>query len=74
MAGILAHFGYDAQLELQSPETIHGIQLSVSLYASVPFLLGVAIVSLYEINKHKESQIEQDLNERRAAAGLSQTE
>jgi Na+/melibiose symporter-like transporter len=74
VAGILAHFGYDAQLTVQAPDTIHGIQLSVSLYASVPFLLGVAIVCLYEINKHKESQIEQDLNERRAAAGLAQTE
>lgn len=74
VAGILAHYGYDAQLAVQSPETIHGIQLSVSLYASAPFLLGVACICLYEINKHKETQIEQEMNERRAAAGLAQTE
>ena len=74
VAGILAHVGYDAQLAVQSPETIHGIKLSVSLYASLPFLLGVGCVCLYEINKHKETQIEQALNERRAAAGLAQVE
>lgn len=74
VAGILAHYGYDAQLAVQSPETIHGIQLSVSLYASAPFLLGVACICLYEINKHKETQIEQEMNERRAAAGLAQAE
>jgi GPH family glycoside/pentoside/hexuronide:cation symporter len=74
VAGILAHYGYDAQLEVQAPETIRGIQLSVSLYASLPFLLGVACICLYEINKDKESQIEQELNERRAAAGLAQAE
>ncbi len=68
------HFGYDAQLAAQAPDTINGIKLSVSLFASIPFLLGVAIVCLYEINKHKESQIEQELNERRAAAGLAQAE
>ncbi|MBP8226820.1 MAG: MFS transporter [Pararheinheimera sp.] len=74
VAGILAHYGYDAQLEVQAAETIRGIQLSVSLYASLPFLLGVACICLYEINKDKESQIEQELNERRAAAGLAQAE
>jgi Na+/melibiose symporter-like transporter len=74
VAGILAHVGYDAQLAAQSPETINGIKLSVSLYASLPFLLGVGCVCLYEINKHKETQIEQALNERRAAAGLAQVE
>ncbi len=74
VAGILAHYGYDAQLQVQAPETIRGIQLSVSLYASLPFLLGVACICLYEINKDKESQIEQELNERRAAAGLAQAE
>jgi len=74
VAGILAQVGYDAQLAVQTPETIHGIKLSVSLYAALPFLLGVGCICLYEINKHKESQIERELNERRAAAGLAQVE
>lgn len=74
VAGILAQVGYDAQLAAQTPETIHGIKLSVSLYAAIPFLLGVGCVCLYEINKHQESLIERELNERRAAAGLAQVE
>lgn len=67
VAGILAHYGYDALLAQQSADTINGIKLSVSLYAAVPFLLGVACMLAYEINKHKESQIERELNQRRAA-------
>jgi glycoside/pentoside/hexuronide:cation symporter, GPH family len=74
VAGILAQVGYDAQLAAQSAETVNGIKLAVSLYAALPFLLGVGCVCLYEINKHKESQIERELNERRAAAGLAQVE
>ncbi|MFN6971652.1 MAG: MFS transporter [Rheinheimera sp.] len=74
VAGILAQVGYDTQLAVQTPETIQGIKLSVSLYAALPFLLGVGCVCLYEINKQKESQIERELNERRAAAGLAQVE
>jgi len=74
VAGILANVGYDASLASQSAETINGIKLSVSLYAALPFLLGVGIVCLYEINKHKESQIEQELSARRDAAARLLTE
>ncbi|GAB3024335.1 MFS transporter [Bowmanella dokdonensis] len=72
VAGILAHYGYDAQLSTQSPETINGIKLSVSLYAALPFLLGVACMFLYEINKRKEIQIEHELSERRSAVKVLQ--
>ncbi len=71
VAGILANVGYDASLATQSQDTIEGIKLSVSLYAALPFLLGVGIVCLYEINKQQESQIEQELSARRAAAQLA---
>ncbi len=74
VAGILANVGYDASLATQSADTIDGIKLSVSLYAALPFLLGVGIVCLYEINKHKESQIERELSARRAAAASLATE
>ncbi|MEH8016611.1 MFS transporter [Rheinheimera muenzenbergensis] len=67
VAGILAHYGYDALLAQQSADTINGIKLSVSLFAALPFLLGVACMLIYEINKHKETQIERELTERRAA-------
>ena len=68
VAGLLSHYGYEASLPAQTPETAHGILLSVSLWASVPFLLGVAILSLYHIRKNVELQIERELGERRAAA------
>jgi len=68
VAGILAHYGYDAQLTQQSAETINGIKLSVSLYAAIPFLMGVGAMLVYEINKHKEIEIERELAARRASA------
>lgn len=68
VAGILAHYGYDAQLTQQSAETINGIKLSVSLYAAIPFLLGVGAMLVYEINKRKEIEIERELGQRRATA------
>jgi len=74
VAGILANVGYDTLLPVQSADTIEGIKLSVSLFAAMPFLAGVGIVCLYEINKHKESQIERELSARRAAAASLATE
>ncbi|MBC3765052.1 MFS transporter [Neptunicella marina] len=67
VAGILAMYNYDADLAVQSPETIHGILTAVSIYASIPFLLGVAAMFVYEINKTMELQIEQDLIDRRSS-------
>ena len=68
VAGILAHYGYDPDLPAQAAQTVQGIKLSVSLYASIPFLVGVVLLFIYEINKATESQIEQDLAARRATA------
>ena len=67
VAAILATYGYDATLTTQSPETIHGIMLSVSIYASLPFLVSVAAVMFfYSINKQLETDIENELMARRA--------
>ena len=41
--------------------------LSVSVWASIPFLLGVASLGLYHIRKSVELQIERELGERRSA-------
>ena len=65
VAGILAHYGYNADLAAQTPETIDGIRLSVSLYCSIPFLLAAALLFFYKINKPMESRIESELAERR---------
>ena len=68
VAGILAAYGYDADLPAQTESTIFGIKLSVSIYASIPFFIGVASLFLYEINKKMEVQIEKDLSARRGNA------
>jgi glycoside/pentoside/hexuronide:cation symporter, GPH family len=68
VAGLLSMVGYDAVLAVQPPEVADGIRLSVSVYASIPFLLGVASLAFYEIRKSTEHAIEQELGLRRAAA------
>ena len=66
VAGILAHYGYDPDLPAQAAQTVEGIKLSISLYASIPFLACIALLFFYEINKAMESRIEHDLAARRA--------
>jgi GPH family glycoside/pentoside/hexuronide:cation symporter len=68
VAALLSAYGYDALLAVQSPETTNGIRLSVSVYAAIPFLLGVCSLALYGIRKSTELQIEQELGARRASA------
>jgi Na+/melibiose symporter-like transporter len=69
LLSILAFYGYDATLNVQSAETIDGIKASVSIYASIPFFLAVACLYFFSISKNMETQIETELNERRKAAG-----
>lgn len=71
VAGLLDLYGYNAGAAVQSPETVNGIKLSVSIYASLPFLIVSGLLFWYEINKDKEVIIERDLAARRAAAGIS---
>jgi len=69
VAGLLAHYGYEASLAVQNEQTIEGIKTAVSVFASLPFFLAAACMFLYAINKPMETQIEADLNERRKSAG-----
>jgi len=66
VASILATYEYNADLASQSPQAINGIKMSISIFAAIPFLIGVASLFFYEINKGMEVQIEKDLIERRA--------
>ncbi|WP_193161981.1 MFS transporter [Microbulbifer hainanensis] len=68
VAGILALYGYDAQLPVQNADAVNGIRLSISVYAALPFLFGIALLFAYEINKKLEFRIESDLGLRRGAA------
>ena len=68
VAGLLAFYGYDATLPQQSATVANGIRLAVSVYCAIPFLLGVALLWLYEIDKSLESRIERELEARRLQA------
>jgi Na+/melibiose symporter-like transporter len=71
VAGILAHYGYQAGAPAQAAATVDGIRMSISLYASLPFLACVVLLFFYEINKTMESRIERELGERRARGSAS---
>jgi len=65
LSSILDYFDYSAELSTQLPDTINGIKLSVSVFASIPFFLAVACLFGYSINKAMEQKIEKDLAARR---------
>lgn len=68
VGAILNYYGYQAGLPEQTAGAINGTKVAISIYASIPFLVGIALLFAYEINKRMESRIEQDLGARRAAA------
>jgi len=68
VAGILAHYGYQAGAAQQPDAVVDGIRMTVSVYCSIPFLVAVALLFIYEIDKRVETRIEQDLQLRRRAA------
>ena len=51
----------------QSATAINGTKLLVSVFPSIPFLIGVGLLFFYKINKKMEVQIETDLKQRRVA-------
>ncbi|QNA44217.1 MFS transporter [Lacibacter sediminis] len=64
---ILGLFNYAANSETaQTATAIEGTKLLVSVFPSIPFLLGAGLLFFYEINKKMETQIENDLKIRRA--------
>ena len=72
VTGILGLYGYiskdavAAGQELVQPESVaQGAKLLVSVYPSIPFLIGVGLLFFYEINKSKEVQIQEDLLSKR---------
>ncbi len=53
------------QAIVQPESAVHGIKMLVSIYPSIPFLIGIGLLFFYEINKKLEVQIESDLKARR---------
>ncbi|WP_347840159.1 glycoside-pentoside-hexuronide (GPH):cation symporter [uncultured Draconibacterium sp.] len=69
---VLGLYGYipvdatDAEAVIVQPESVaQGAKMLVSIYPSIPFLIGVALLFFYEINKKKEVQIQEELLTRR---------
>lgn len=75
VAWILGLYGYIpiqsavAGSEIIQPETVAvGAKMLVSIYPSIPFLLGVGLLFFYVIDKKMEVKIEADLKDRREKA------
>ncbi|MEZ4901972.1 MAG: MFS transporter [Spirosomataceae bacterium] len=64
-AALLSSYGYIAEKVEQTAEAVAGIQMSVSIYAGVIFIIGAALLFGYEIDKAMEIRIEKELKERR---------
>jgi Na+/melibiose symporter-like transporter len=68
---ILSLYGYipmesgKGQHIIQPESVAQGAKMLVSVYPSIPFLLGVGLLFFYVIDKKMEVQIEADLKERR---------
>ncbi len=74
VAGILAHYGYQAGASTQPQVAVDGIRMTVSVYRSIPFLVAVGLLFAYEIDHRLEVRIERELNQRRRGASVSQQE
>jgi sugar (glycoside-pentoside-hexuronide) transporter len=66
---LLGGYGYIANAT-QTPAALDGIRLTSSLYASIPFFLGVGCLFFYKIDKKLNIQITDELQERRSAASV----
>jgi Na+/melibiose symporter-like transporter len=63
---ILGLYHYVPNSDGNQPESaVNGIKMLVSVYPSIPFLIGAALLFFYQINKKMEVQIEGDLKKRR---------
>lgn len=62
---ILGFYEYVPNSLVQTDVAINGIKLLVSIFPSIPFLIGVGLLFFYKINKEMEVKIESDLKPRR---------
>jgi Na+/melibiose symporter-like transporter len=63
---ILGLFDYVPNSDaVQTASAINGTKMLVSIFPSIPFLVGAALLFFYKINKKMEVKIESDLKQRR---------
>lgn len=65
ITAILGFYNYAPDSAIEPAEAVHGTKMLVSVYPSIPFLIGAGLLFFYEINKKMETQIESDLKKRR---------
>ncbi len=65
---ILGLYHYAPNSAVQTEGAIQGTKLLVSIYPSIPFLIGAALLFFYEIDKKMEVKIEGDLKDRRTSS------
>lgn len=61
----LSYFNYIPNAITQQDSAINGIKLLISIFPSIPFLIGTGLLFFYKINKKMELDIERELKERR---------
>jgi GPH family glycoside/pentoside/hexuronide:cation symporter len=64
---LLARNGYDAQAATQTPEAVHGIVLSLTIFPAVGHFLVIPIVTFYRLNKTRCEEIRTLLNQQASA-------
>jgi GPH family glycoside/pentoside/hexuronide:cation symporter len=64
---ILGLYHYVPNSNVQTPAAIQGTKMLVSVYPSIPFLIGTGLLFFYAINKKMEVQIESDLKQKRSS-------
>ena len=62
--GVLAAYGYVANVP-QTEQALHGIRLSATVFAAIPFALGLVCLAFYPISKELNLRIGDELAERR---------
>ncbi|WP_442890069.1 MFS transporter [Congregicoccus parvus] len=67
---LMAQLGFAPNVD-QTPDTLRGLLLLMSLIPAVFGILSIVIVCFYPLNEHKLADIEKVLNERRAAEGAT---
>ena len=66
---LLAAFGYDADLAVQSQNAIHGVRLMMSFLPAIGCILAIIAIALYPLGEKKVLEITAQLNQRRAMNG-----
>ena len=66
---LLAAFGYNADLAVQSQSAIQGVRLMMSFLPAIGCVLAIIAIALYPLGENKVLDITAQLNKRRAANG-----